>query len=220
MDKKLFIANWKSHKTKEEAMKFFDYLVDNISQVDLSNKEIIIAPPFTLLAKARYLIDENKLPVHLASQNVSSFPEGAYTGEISARQVKEFAEYVIVGHSERKKYLHESETDVENKVREAKEVGLMVVQCIQDENSVVHGGVEIVAYEPPSAIGSGNPDDPKHVEEVFNKIASENPSVKLLYGGSVNTETFKSFLDISKLSGFLIGGANLEPDSFLSLLKW
>ena len=112
MDKKLFIANWKSHKTKEEAVKFFEYVRDNIAHIDLSNKEIIIAPPFTLLAKAKYLIDEYKLPIKLASQNVSSFPEGAYTGEISARQVKEFADYVIVGHSERRKYLHESEMDI------------------------------------------------------------------------------------------------------------
>jgi len=220
MDKKLFIANWKSHKTKEEAIRFFEYIKENIAHLDLSNKEIIVAPPFTLLAKARYLIDKYKLPLELAAQNVSSFPEGAYTGEISAKQVKEFARYVVVGHSERRKYLHESEMDIENKVREALETGLTIIQCIQDEDSKVHKGVQIVAYEPPSAIGSGNPDDPEHVGEVFEKISSENAGVKLLYGGSVNVDTFQGFLGIEKLDGFLIGGASLEPESFLSLLKW
>lgn len=220
MDKKLFIANWKSHKTKEEAVKFFEYVRDNIAHIDLSNKEIIIAPPFTLLAKAKYLIDEYKLPIKLAAQNVSSFPEGAYTGEISARQVKEFADYVIVGHSERRKYLHESEMDIENKAREATAVGLTVVQCIQDENSVIHDQAKIIAYEPPSAIGSGNPDDPEHVSSVFQKITDEKSDLKLLYGGSVNADTFKEFLGIEKLAGFLIGGASLEADSFLSLLTW
>lgn len=218
--KKLFIANWKSHKTKEEAEKFFDYLKDNISQVDLSNKEIIVAPPFTLLAKARYLVDKNNLPVRLASQNVSPFPQGAYTGEINASQVKEFAQYVIIGHSERRKYMHETEADIENKVREANEKGLMVIQCIQDEMGVVHDGVTIVAYEPPSAIGTGNPDDPKHISEVFEKITENKSNLKVLYGGSVTPQNLSDFLSIEKLGGFLIGGASLEAESFLSLLSW
>lgn len=220
MDKKLFVANWKSHKTKEEAIKFFEFVRDNISHIDLTNKEIIVAPPFTLLAKARYLIDEYKLPIQLAAQNVSSFPEGAYTGEISAKQVKEFAQYVIVGHSERKKYLHESEMDIENKVRESMASDLKVIQCVQDENSVIHEGVKIVAYEPPSAIGSGNPDDPEHIKSVFDSITEERSGLQLIYGGSVNKEFQKGFLDIENLSGFLIGGASLEAESFLSLLTW
>lgn len=220
MDTKYYIANWKSHKTKDEAIAFFEHLTANISESDIKNKEIVIAPPMTLLAKCRYLVDKNNLPVSLSAQNVSSFPEGAYTGEVNAKQVKEFAKYVIIGHSERRKYLHESEADIENKVREAHENGLTVIQCIQDENGVVHNGVEIVAYEPPSAIGTGNPDTPEHIAQVFDVITSQNPSVKVLYGGSVNTDSIKSFLQIEKLGGFLIGGASLDAATFLSLLSW
>ncbi len=220
MDTKYYIANWKSHKTKDEAVAFFEHLTANISESDIKNKEIVIAPPMTLLAKCRYLVDKNNLPVSLSAQNVSSFPEGAYTGEVNAKQVKEFAKYVIIGHSERRKYLHESEADIENKVREAHENGLTVIQCIQDENGVVHNGVEIVAYEPPSAIGTGNPDTPEHIAQVFDVITSQNPSVKVLYGGSVNTDSIKSFLQIEKLGGFLIGGASLDAATFLSLLSW
>ena len=220
MDTKYYIANWKSHKTKDEAVAFFEHLKANISESDIKNKEIVIAPPMTLLAKCRYLTDKNELPVSLSAQNVSSFPEGAYTGEVNAKQVKEFAKYVIIGHSERRKYLHENEADIENKVREAHENGLTVIQCIQDENDVVHNGVEIVAYEPPSAIGTGNPDTPEHIAQVFDVITSQNPSVKVLYGGSVNVDSIKSFLQIEKLGGFLIGGASLDAATFLSLLSW
>lgn len=220
MDKKYYIANWKSHKTKEEATAFFEEFTKGISGKNVQDKEIIIAPSMTLLAKCRYLIDEKKLPVHLSAQNVSSFPEGAYTGEVSARQIKEFAEYVIIGHSERRKYLHESEADIENKVREAREQGLTIIQCIQDEDSVIHNGVDIVAYEPPSAIGTGNPDTPEHISEVFMTITKHNPNAKVLYGGSVTSENVKSFLEIERLAGFLIGGASLEAASFLSLLSW
>lgn len=220
MNKKYYIANWKSHKTKDEAIAFFEHLNANISDSDIKNKEIVIAPPMTLLAKCRYLTDKYELPISLSAQNVSAFPEGAYTGEVNARQIKEFAKFVIIGHSERRKYLHESESDIENKVREAQENGLSVIQCIQDENGVVHNGVEIVAYEPPSAIGTGNPDTPEHIAEVFDVITSQNSSVKVLYGGSVNTDSIKSFLQIEKLGGFLIGGASLDAATFLSLLSW
>lgn len=218
MEKKLFIANWKSHKSNQQTTDFLSYLKDKINDYDLSDKEIIIAPPFTQLSYCKKFIEDNSLPVNLSSQNVSSFPEGAYTGEINAGQVKEYAQYVIVGHSERRKYLHESDTDIENKIREAREFGLKIIQCIQDENSVIHSGADIIAYEPPTAIGTGNPDNPEHISEVFKTIAEQNPNIILLYGGSVNPENIKSFLQVKNLSGFLIGGASLDAEEFLALL--
>lgn len=219
MGKKLYIANWKSNKTKKEAIQFFDYLRENLKKIDLSDKEVIIAPPFTLLAKCHYLISEYNLPIKLAAQNVSSYPEGAYTGEISAKQVKEFADFVIIGHSERRKYLHENENDIENKIREAKETDLTVIQCIQDEYGLIYKNADVIAYEPPSAIGTGNPDDPSHIAQVFEKIKEQDNSFPLLYGGSVAPQNISDFLSIDGLSGFLIGGASLEADSFIQLLS-
>lgn len=218
MDKKLYIANWKSHKNLDEAIQFFEDFKNGFHDVDLTGKELIIAPPFTLLMKCRQLVDENNLPIKLAGQNVSPFPKGAYTGEINASQLKEFAQYVIIGHSERRRYMHENESDIENKVREATEAGLAVIQCIQDEKSAIHKGAAIIAYEPPSAIGSGNPDEPEHIEQVFKTILESNPDVKVLYGGSVAPENISSFKSIESLSGFLVGGASLDAHSFLSLL--
>lgn len=219
MDKKYYIANWKSHKTKEDSINFFESFKNKISNIDLSSKEIIIAPPFTLLAKCRYLIDKHNLPIKLAAQNVSPFPQGAYTGEINAVQIYEFAEYVIVGHSERRKYFHESQADIENKVREAHDAGLKIIQCVQDENDKIEDKVLLAAYEPPSAIGSGNPDSPEHISGVFDKIAQSYQETKLLYGGSVDDKNIHEFMSINNLSGFLIGGASLEADSFIALLN-
>jgi triosephosphate isomerase len=219
MDKRIYIANWKSHKTKDEVTAFFETLKENKSEMDLNDKEIIVAPPFTFLFKSRYLIDKYGLFIKLSAQNVSPFPEGAYTGEINAKQIKEVCEYVIIGHSERRKYFHESQTDIENKVRESLEADLNIVQCVQSENDMVIKGVKIVAYEPPSAIGTGNPDSPDHIKQVFEKILEENPDVKVLYGGSVDPSNIGDFTKIDNLSGFLIGGASLSADSFLSLLN-
>ncbi len=219
MDTKYYVANWKSNKKKGEAVEFLSQLRDQIDSVDLSDKLIIIAPPSTLLDVCRDFVDKNSLPVKLAAQNVSSFPPGAYTGELSAAQLKEFVEYVIVGHSERIKYMHETDSDIENKVREALQEGLKVIQCVQSEDSKVHKGAEFIAYEPPSAIGSGNPDDPEHVKEVFAAISSQNEEVKMLYGGSVKSENIGQYSSIETMSGFLVGGASLAADSFLSLLN-
>jgi len=219
MDTKYFIANWKSNKNKADALEFLSIIKEGIGSMDLANKMVIVAPPFTLLDICRQYIDENNLPLKLASQNVSSFPKGAYTGEVNASQLKEFVDFVIVGHSERLKYMHESDMDIENKVREASQEGLRIIQCIQDEYSRVHKGAEIIAYEPPSAIGSGTPDDPEHIAQVFKVITEQNSGVSVLYGGSVKPENISQFMSIEKLSGFLIGGASLEASTFLSLLN-
>lgn len=219
MDKILYIANWKSHKTTDETKQFLDRLKERISSVNLADKQIIIAPSYTQLAECRRFIGDNNVQISLAAQNVSAYPQGAYTGEVNAGQLKEFVEYVIVGHSERRKYFNEEESDIENKIREATEAGIKVIQCIQDQNSIIHKGIEIVAYEPPSAIGSGNPDDPQHVIEVFKSIKEHRPEAILLYGGSVNPETISRYREILDLKGFLIGGASLDADSFISLLS-
>lgn len=224
MDKKLFIANWKSHKTAGEALKFLEYVRDNITQINLSDKEIIIAPSFTLLPSCREFINSNSLPVKLSAQNVSSFQEGAYTGEVNAKQIREFADYVIVGHSERRKYMHENESDIDNKVRESKEAGIIVVQCIQDENSQLHKDTDIIAFEPPNAIstfGVGEAEDPKDMERVFASVADQLRGRKILYGGSVDSANIASYAQINSCGGFLVGGASLEPESFISLLtQW
>lgn len=219
MDKKYYIANWKSNKTSDEAVNFLKVLQENIDRVNFDKKEVIIAPPFTLLEKCKNIIDANSLPIKLSSQDVSPFPKGAYTGEVNAQQIKEFASYVIIGHSERRRYFNENERIISNKVGEAVESGLDVIQCVQDENDKVEEHVSLVAYEPPSAIGSGNPDSPEHIAEVFNHISDIYPKVKLLYGGSVNEKNINTFLNIKNLSGFLIGGASLNADSFITLLN-
>lgn len=222
MDKKLFVANWKSHKNKQETLKFFERLKERISSVNLSNKEIVIAPSFTLLMKCRYLIDQDNLPIKLAAQNVSPFPEGAYTGEVNAKQVRELCEYVIVGHSERKKYFHESESEIENKIAQAKEAGLGVIQCIQDEKSRLHRDADIIAFEPPNSIstfGVGEADSPEDIGRVFESVKEELAGRRILYGGSVDKANVTTYAKIDNCGGFLIGGASLEADSFIDLLS-
>ncbi len=216
--KNIIAANWKSHKITSETQNFFEYLDQNKERLSSAATEILICPPFSSLFVARQSIDEHALPILLGAQNCSPFPQGAYTGEIAANQVKEFAQYVIIGHSERRNNFHEDEAVIEQKVKQARDAGLHIILCVQDEHAVVYEGVDTVAYEPIGAIGTGKPDDPSHVAHVLQILHEKYPSVRLLYGGSVDKNSIHAYTQISQLNGFLVGGASLDAESFLTLI--
>ena len=220
MDKKIIIANWKSNKNINDAENFITSFAQNINRINLDNKQIIIAPSYQLLFSCKSLIEKYNLPISLAAQNISAFGQGAFTGEVNASQIKELSDFVIIGHSERRELLSENDDILFKKVSEAKNNNLKVIYCVQNSSQKIPNGVDIVAYEPPSAIGSGEPDDPSHIEEVFNEI-SKTFSGKILCGGSVNKENVRNFIYINSCAGLLIGGASLETDSFVQmLLQW
>lgn len=214
----IIAANWKSHKNREDAKKFWDEIIVQKEMLKTSSVEVLLCPPFSLLSDAIDAVRVHALPISIGAQNVSSFPEGAYTGEIAATQLAGLATHVIIGHSERRDYLQESEHLIEMKIKQAKDAGLTVILCVQDKDATVYEGVDIVAYEPVHAIGTGTPDDPLHVQETLEALFSRYPNVRFLYGGSVNPDTIQQFLAIKHISGFLVGGASLEASSFMELI--
>ena len=170
--KKLFIvANLKSYETEIEAKKWLEVFknVKNLTE-DLSLKEIIICPPFTLLELFKDFFPKNEIKVSLGAQDLSPFDEGAYTGEINARQVKDFAQYVLIGHSERRRNFNETENLLSDKVKLALNYGLKPIYIIQNEKDEIPPGVEVVAYEPIAAIGSGEPDTPESADMVAPEV--------------------------------------------------
>ncbi|OIP57150.1 MAG: hypothetical protein AUK12_04530 [Candidatus Levybacteria bacterium CG2_30_37_29] len=185
------------------------------------DKEIVILPQFIALPACAAFAKENNLPISFGAQTVSSFPDGAYTGEVSARQVGEFASYVLLNHSERKKYFMENDTSLKEKFSQVVKNNLTPLICIQDENSFIPEGANYVVYEPPSAIstfGTGIPESREDVAKVFEKIKNIS-SAKLLYGGSVSDKNVNEYLGIPFLQGFLVGGASLDPETFTNLIK-
>lgn len=218
MTKNLIVANWKSHKSLVETTEFFEKLNSLPERLQPSQTDVVICPPFTSLEHAKTLRDKFSLPIQLGAQDVSPFSEGAYTGAIAATQVKEIAEYVIVGHSERRSHFLESEEMIEKKVQLAKEAGLKVILCVPDAQTKIYEGVDVIAYEPISAIGTGNPADPQDVATVLQTLHTHNPSARLLYGGSVDKNSIYNYTNIDILNGFLPGGASLDPESFLHLI--
>src|SRR3989344_5982020 len=113
------IANWKSHKTAEETLLFLDTLRVAWTELPMEGKEVIILPSFASLSTAYVYKETEGLQIRIGAQDISLYSEGAYTGEVNGRQLAEFCEFVLINHSERKRYNHEGDQDARGKVLQA-----------------------------------------------------------------------------------------------------
>ncbi|MBI3577487.1 triosephosphate isomerase [Candidatus Gottesmanbacteria bacterium] len=220
--KDLFIAgNWKSNKTILEAKTWLQEWnvkcqMSNVKWEDLS---VVLCVPFTLLGFLRDQVLQLKLPIQLGAQDVSPYPDGAYTGAISARQLKELCNWVIVGHSERRKYFGETDVILAQKVDQAKDAGLKIIYCVQDEKVIVPDGIDVIAYEPVWAIGTGKTDTPENANDVIGTIKKKTSVNTIIYGGSVTADNVASFVLQPAIDGVLPGGASLDPEKFYRLIE-
>lgn len=219
MNKLLIVANLKSYKTKSEALEWLEkFKIIKEKENVLSEKEVVICPPFTLLYLFSSFFLENDIKVLLGAQNVSEFDEGPYTGEINAGQLKDFVNFVLIGHSERRTNFNEDDKALSNKVKLSLQNNLKPIFCVQNKDTSVPSGVGILAYEPVFAIGSGNPDTPQSAEEVAKSFKEKNNTV-VLYGGSVTSENVNSFTKEQTIGGVLVGGASLEAEEFIKIIE-
>ncbi len=216
MKKPLIIGNWKSNKTPLEAEQWLNTF-KNLG--DWPGPEVVICVPFPALTICQTIIAELNLAFKLGVQNVSPFDSGAYTGEVSARMLAGLAQYCLIGHSERRKYFAESDETVKLKVKQAQSANIRPIVCIQDESTPVPDNVDLIAYEPIWAIGSGKPDTPKHASQMAENIRKKYPGSLFIYGGSVTATNITSFISQANIDGVLLGGASLEAKSFYELVR-
>lgn len=220
------VANWKSNKTLAEVKIWFESL--NLTRVDPEQIQLIVCPPAPFLLDVADSIHRQKLPIKLGIQDISPFPFGAYTGAITAGMVAEWVDFAIVGHSERRRYFSESNQDVDKKISEALKENITPIVCIdepylQSQLQTIEKSNHtkiMVAYEPVSAIGSGNPDTPKHADQIGERVKKIlDNRTPVLYGGSVNQENLGYYLNQTHINGALIGGASLDPQEFSMLVN-
>lgn len=224
MTDKFIIANWKSNKNLEEALNW----VDEIKPHFKNSNTVVLCPPFPFLESLQEKINEDNLPIRLGVQNLSPFPAGAYTGEVSTRNLEDLGvKYAILGHSERRKYVHESNQDVANKVSLAIAAGIVPIVCVDKDNVLAQSnaiedkerGTCIVAYEPEGHIGTGEVDSIEDVLATAKDIRlAFGSSVKVLYGGSTAPETAMVFLEHAEVNGLLVGGSSLDAKTFGNML--
>lgn len=237
--KKIFAANWKLFKTPSETREFFAQFTDLAKK---ATGEVVFFPSAISLEAASTALKGS--PIKWGSQNCYFQAQGAFTGENSAQVVKDLGgSYVLIGHSERRKIFGEADDLIAEKVAFVQGLGLTPMLCIGEtleeregtktfrvlETQLLLGLAKadktkpvVVAYEPVWAIGTGKVASPEQVAEthtdvynILNKMGFG--STPILYGGSVKPDNAAGLMKQAHVSGFLVGGASLEPKSFAEI---
>jgi len=234
---KYIVGNWKMNPGSEsEAVSLFNEVKGGVEES--GEIKVIICPPSVYLNEFK-----EKGSLILGAQNVFYEDKGAYTGEVSPMMLKDLGcQYVIVGHSERRKHLSETDSMINLKLKKTLESGLTPILCVGEDILTREKGIDevkrfiqkeldedlkgidlnliLIAYEPIWAIGTGKPCSPKEAEEIFLFIRSYlKKEVPILYGGSVTDENSEGYVKTAKMDGLLIGGASLKPLQFLQIIK-
>jgi len=242
--KNLIVGNWKMNpNSQKEAKEIFDAIREGVRGL---KSEVVICPPAVYL----YASGFGEGIIFMGAQNVYFEDKGAFTGEISVAMLKDLGiGYVIIGHSERRKYFGETDESVNKKIKSAIGAEIEQIFCVGEtaeervankqeevvERQIKEGlsGVTdilgmVIAYEPVWAIGTGNacsPEDAKKMKEFIEKTISDIygkdvlSEVRIIYGGSVNSKNSASYLKEAGYNGLLPGGASLIPEEFIKIVK-
>lgn len=247
--KPIVAGNWKMNLLAEDVAAYAEALAaagPGEAEVDI----VLFPTPVYLDGAARAMPPW----VSVGAQDVHAEEKGAYTGDVAAAQARDAgATWALAGHSERRQYHGESNTEVARKAERALAAGMTSVVCVgetieqreQGETEAVlddqlaaalavldaadggAGAGAVLAYEPVWAIGTGLSASPEIAAAVHSHLRSAlnghraglGDAARILYGGSVNAENCRDLLSRPDIDGFLIGGASLDPASFLRIIR-
>ena len=210
---KWVVANWKMNGSKN--------LLNEYKKTFQNCEKLIVCPPFVYL--------EELAGLNFGAQNINQQLKGAYTGEVSVPMLLEFGvKYCLVGHSERRQYFHETNSDVRAKAETCLGANITPIICIGEtlEQYDANQTTEVlekqlvqclpsepgfwIAYEPIWAIGMGNTPTTDEISAVHFMLRKKLPNTTLLYGGSVNGDNAATIISIPNVDGVLVGGASLD----------
>lgn len=234
----IVFGNWKMHGLRAEALTLASALAEGAGS---AKGTLGVFPPATVLSSVAERLAGSGIIV--GGQDCHEAEKGAFTGSLSAAMLKDAgARAVIVGHSERRHGLGESDALVKAKAEAALEQGLLVVLCIGETEAQWLAGDTlkvlaaqllsswpeganaeklVLAYEPVWAIGTGRTPSLEEIEKTHAAVRAElpEPEVALLYGGSVKAENAREILALAGVDGVLVGGASLDPKTFLTIYR-
>ncbi len=242
----IIAGNWKMYKGGAAGRDLAHAVVQACG--DMAGVAVVLAPPFTALDAVCRAVKGSR--VEVAGQNLHPKSEGAFTGEVSAPMLLEVGcKWVIIGHSERRQFFHETDAGVNEKTRAAIAAGLRPIVCVGETLEEREAGktLEVVfrqldavsaalaerpgfatlAYEPVWAIGTGKVAGPEQAQEVhaaLRKRLTETSTAlardtHILYGGSVKPDNAAGLLSCPDVDGALVGGASLDASSFAKIVE-
>jgi triosephosphate isomerase len=198
-------GNWKMNLNHYEANKLVQQLAHSLTEKELAQVEVAVIPPFTAIRSVQTAVDGDKWQIRYGAQDCSPHPSGAYTGEIAGAMLAKLGcSYVIVGHSERRQYHHETDALVNAKAKAALANEMAPILCIGEGLEIREAGEHVrhtlaqldaglagltndqvekvvVAYEPVWAIGTGKTATPEDAQEVIGairtRLGQNHPSV-------------------------------------------
>ena len=245
MKKKLIAGNWKMNGSLAANEALIRALQAGLA-LNAPSCDVAVCVPSPYLAQLQGLLAGGS--IELGSQDVSAFESGAYTGEVSAAMLKDFAvRYCLVGHSERRLYHGETDALVASKAQRVLAAGITPIVCIGETLAQREAGQTeevvkrqlaaviqlnghclseiVVAYEPVWAIGTGKTASPEQAQQVhavlraqLQAASSHADRIKILYGGSMNAANAAQLLAQADIDGGLIGGAALKAADFLTII--
>ncbi|WP_375462414.1 triose-phosphate isomerase [uncultured Methylobacterium sp.] len=240
----LVAGNWKMNGTRASAA-VVEAVRQGLSPALSEKLDLLICPPSTLISTC--VAAAYGSPIAIGGQNLHAKASGAFTGSISAEMLADLgATYVIVGHSERRAYHHETDDGVHAKALGARRAGLCGIICVGETMEereqgraldIVRAQLAIgtpkgakaadtvIAYEPVWAIGSGLTPTPRDIAEVhaslremLDKLVGEEAAkIRILYGGSVKPGNARELMSVENVDGALVGGASLVAEDFLGI---
>jgi triosephosphate isomerase len=241
--RRLVAANWKMNGLKKSNTELFRILEESIHLP--RDMDVVICPPATLISTFVGLVRGSRLKI--GAQDCHPEPNGPFTGDIAAEMLADAgANYVILGHSERRAHHKETDADVRAKTLGAWRAGLTAIVCIgenraerdanetlqvvgqQIDGSLPNGGRAenlVIAYEPVWAIGSGATPAPDEIGEVHTYIrrrlgdryGTAGQGIRVIYGGSVRPTNARELLKAPNVDGALVGGASLKAEEFIAI---
>ncbi|MCJ2094191.1 MULTISPECIES: triose-phosphate isomerase [unclassified Methylobacterium] len=242
--KPLVAGNWKMNGTRA-SIHVVEAIRDGLTPELAARVDVLICPPATLIGSC--VAATAGSPIAIGGQNLHARPSGAFTGSISAEMLADLgAKYVIVGHSERRAYHHETDDGVHAKALGARRAGLCGIICVGETIEereqgraldIVRAQLAIglpkgakaadtvIAYEPVWAIGSGRTPTPRDIAEVHASlremldklVGDEAHRIRILYGGSVKPSNARELMAVENVDGALVGGASLVAEDFLGI---
>ena len=240
----LVAGNWKMNGLAS-SLKELEAVAAKLA-ADPAACEVLVCPPFTLLAQAAGIA---KGVLAVGGQNCDARPFGPHTGDIAAEMLKDAgASYVIVGHSERRQNHGERDGDVAAKAQAAWRAGLTAIICIGETEeqrfygdphdvcgNQIAGSVPdeadaantVIAYEPVWAIGTGRTPTADEIEKMhahirgrlIHRLGPGAREMRILYGGSVKPDNAAQILNLAEVNGGLVGGASIKSDDFLGIIR-